>query len=775
MAVALLVAMCGSALGISCDYYVKTGGSDSSNGTTWNTAFKTIQKGIDTASAGDDICVEEGTYTLTAQTNVNKAVGIYGGYDDSTHDRDSVNNVTTVDGNESVRCFYVTANATIDGFTISDGDAGGAYGGGMKILSCTPTIEECVFTNNEAYDGGGMYNSETCSTAVTNCIFSDNSASRNGGAMCNASHAGDCLPEVTSSLFYGNTAGNSGGAIANRKSSPTLINCTLAANEAEHGGGIGNHWSESTPTLVNCIFWGNDANSSNEPNEVYNVSGDPNFSYCDVRECGGSSWDPNCGTDGGHNIDQDPCFVNPDSNDLHLKPSSLCIDAGDCNRDYTGQTDMDGEPRVMRECVDIGADEVPGVHNIDKDKWYVTIQEAINDAAASNEIVVYQGTYSENVDFGGRAITVRSTDPNDSTVVAATIIDGGGSGNVVEFDSSETSTSVLEGLTIADGNRGIYCYYSSPTISKCVITDNNTGGSDDGAGMYNDHSDPNVLSCTFTSNESDDEGGGIGNYYSDPCVVNCNFSANFADDDGGGIYNYSSSPKVTNCIFTENDASDGGGMANKNGSAPEVISCVFYKNETDGYSGGGIDNDSSSPQIINCLFYDNDADEVGGGIFNDDSEPNIINCTFYGNYANDYGGALANDDGSDCLVANCILWNNDAGDCGEEVYNDDSEPTFDHCCIRGDVDGTYFCGDNSEDDGGNIDDDPQFCDDTDGDGTDNVWATCDDGLNLQSDSPCVDTGTGCPAGTDLCGKTRCLNSTVDMGAYEMDPSDNCGT
>lgn len=41
----------------------------------------------------------------------------------------------------------------------------------------------------------------------------------------------------------------------------------------------------------------------------------------------------------------------------HLSPSSLCIDAGDPNVTYTGQTDIDGDDRVINDIVDIGADE----------------------------------------------------------------------------------------------------------------------------------------------------------------------------------------------------------------------------------------------------------------------------------------------------------------------------------------------------------------------------------------------------------------------------------
>ena len=56
---------------------------------------------------------------------------------------------------------------------------------------------------------------------------------------------------------------------------------------------------------------------------------------------------------------------------------------------------------------------------------YATIQAAI-DAAENDDIVIvepntYTGAGNKNLDFGGRAITVRSIDPNDPVVVAATI------------------------------------------------------------------------------------------------------------------------------------------------------------------------------------------------------------------------------------------------------------------------------------------------------------------------------------------------------------------
>ena len=85
---------------------------------------------------------------------------------------------------------------------------------------------------------------------------------------------------------------------------------------------------------------------------------------------------------------------------------------------------------------------------------YLTIQQAINESQDGDVIVVRPGTYTERVGFNGRRVTVRSEDPDDPTVVAATVI-AGESGFSVYFDFAEGAASVLEGFTITQ--HGIYC------------------------------------------------------------------------------------------------------------------------------------------------------------------------------------------------------------------------------------------------------------------------------------------------------------------------------
>ena len=84
-----------------------------------------------------------------------------------------------------------------------------------------------------------------------------------------------------------------------------------------------------------------------------------------------------------------------------------------------------------------------------------TIQAAIAVAVNGDVVVVAKGTYKENIDFRGKAITVKSTYETNPSAIAATIIDGDKKGSVVTFKSGETATSVLRGFTITRGQREV--------------------------------------------------------------------------------------------------------------------------------------------------------------------------------------------------------------------------------------------------------------------------------------------------------------------------------
>ena len=108
---------------------------------------------------------------------------------------------------------------------------------------------------------------------------------------------------------------------------------------------------------------------------------------------------------------------------------------------------------------------VPGV--------YPTIQAGIDSAGPGDMVIVSAGTYNENLDFGGKAITVTSSNPADPNVVAATVIDCAGSGRGVYFGNGEGASSVLDGLTITGGSEyggGLYFGSGRPVGKASDVT-----------------------------------------------------------------------------------------------------------------------------------------------------------------------------------------------------------------------------------------------------------------------------------------------------------------
>jgi hypothetical protein len=231
---------------------------------------------------------------------------------------------------------------------------------------------------------------------------------------------------------------------------------------------------------------------------------------------------------------------------------------------------------------------LPDIHVPDD---YATIQEAIDAAVDGNTIIVSPGTYHEHdIDFLGKAITVTSTDPEDSTIVATTVIDADSLGSVFVFQSGEDSTSVLTGLTTLGGlatfGGGISCSNSSPLISNNHISDNMAAGTHpegQGGGIYCYNSSP-IISNNMITGNSANAGGGI--YCSDSCpsILNNNFVGNTAMLGGGGVGCSNSSPTITNNTVTGNSAAlgsaGGGGIACTASSSATVTNTILWDNES---------------------------------------------------------------------------------------------------------------------------------------------------------------------------------------------------
>lgn len=127
----------------------------------------------------------------------------------------------------------------------------------------------------------------------------------------------------------------------------------------------------------------------------------------------------------------------------------------------------------------------PGAYVIYVPQTYSTIQEAINKANEGCEIIVSPARYAYGkINFGGKNVIVRSTNPYDYQTIKNTKIDGGQSGSAVTFEGSETASCKLMGFTIQNGKLigdggGISGNRTKATIQNNIIMNNsatNGGG-----------------------------------------------------------------------------------------------------------------------------------------------------------------------------------------------------------------------------------------------------------------------------------------------------------
>ena len=344
------------------------------------------------------------------------------------------------------------------------------------------------------------------------------------------------------------------------------------------------------------------------------------------------------------------------------------------------------------------------------------IQEGIDAAILGEEVVILDGTYTgegdRDLNFGGKAITVRSQSDDPATCV----IDCQGTEEAPRrgfyFHSGETSASVLQGVTIiggyvtADspgGNCGgsVYCNHSGPTIHDCMIVNSCAAGL--GGGFYCEYGSPELSSCSFTGNDAG-LGGAIYCKYSDTTISDCTVT----DCDaryGAGLNLYYGTHYIAGCLVRDNVASTSyGGMScdfcnativdsTIQGNTVLPTSALTYgaglhcyeatvllarcdlSENTGANNGGGAACRQSDVTITDCTFGDNSAGH-GGGVYSYDSTVSILECCLVGNSASTGGAVWCRES---TTIDGCTIRENTAAFYGGGIYREGGGTT----AIRG--------------------------------------------------------------------------------------------
>ena len=297
-------------IGFSDTFYVDSMSSDSYDGKSWDSAFKTIGKAVSASRDGDTIIVNEGSYpggiVFCDDEDLNRAKGNITRTITSKNpnDRDTVAH-TIIDGNgvNNVIRLCLAAKINLTGFTIR-----GGVTGIRSDRGAISTISNCIIEDNK--DIGVLIFQST--DVLTNCIVRNNG---NAGVIIWSAHG-----TVKNNLIYDNNEGISTGG---NWTTGIIWNNTIVNNRSYGIRRIG----DPNTMVSSCIIW-------NNKNEMEN---------CQAKySCIKDKKDAN----GAGDISSDPKFVNAAKKDFHLNANSPCIDAGDPNTLYAGTTDLDNKPRI---------------------------------------------------------------------------------------------------------------------------------------------------------------------------------------------------------------------------------------------------------------------------------------------------------------------------------------------------------------------------------------------------------------------------------------------
>jgi hypothetical protein len=524
--------------------------------------YPDIQSAIDAAKDGDQIVVADDTYKGAGNTELrfkgkNITVISENGPENCIIDCEELYRGIVFDEHE-------TAQAVLDGFTIRD--ARSSPGSGVKIVNSSPTISNCWVEGclSQGTDGtgqgGGLY-CEAGSPLIRDCVFVGNAAGSDvyggqggavylapdafatlercqillngadqGGAIYIAGSSPFAEPQqdvnIKNCLIAENEPAVVGGGLYLNHNRVNISNCTIARNTSELGGGIYADFGgivSSGVQLKNSIVWSNwpeNINSAGQVNDDALL-----IAYCDI----GEDWD------GPGNINADPCFVGP--GDYHLLSSagrwnpvsqtwvhdhdsgpSPCIDAGSVDNvvgergpggqkanlgfyGLTAQASM-GMGTLVFHVDKQGDDRNSGLN---RQTAVQTIQRAIDLASDGDVVLIWPGTYEEEVGFQGKNITVQSA--ADAATVTAPTAPPDGSGYAFSFFQQEGSLGtsapcVLRNLIIRNcAKAAVYCTTAAPTLTNLTIVENTLGIS-----AIAPH-DISVSSCIFWGNDDGDLAG----------------------------------------------------------------------------------------------------------------------------------------------------------------------------------------------------------------------------------------------------------------------------
>lgn len=276
---------------------------------------------------------------------------------------------------QGLKIYTSSSDVTLENVVIENSSASSKKGV-LYIFSENGDInlEKCKLIDNSSQTGAFYIESKNAVVGIKNCIFQNNISSTTGGSGYIFS-GNDEVYIVNSIISLNTSSGNCGGILIETVNGDiSLTNNDIVGNQAisSRYGGLCIYADNDTPVInvYNNIFWENTATGNGE--DIYiNDDNDGNLRAVNLNIRNNFA---SCDLDLGYN---QPCFLvergsslitfnnitgsSPGivsyPSDLHLSPSSVCIDAGNNSAPHLPDKDLDGNRRIHNFIVDLGVYE----------------------------------------------------------------------------------------------------------------------------------------------------------------------------------------------------------------------------------------------------------------------------------------------------------------------------------------------------------------------------------------------------------------------------------
>ncbi len=260
----------------------------------------TIQAGINGADNGDTVLVAPGTYTGEGNWDID-----FGGKNIVLLSENGPEE-TIIDCSDSeILAFYFhngeDTTAVLEGFSITGSVRWYCYGSGIWCDSSSPTIRDNILFDNHcmgwlgagcpvAGRGGAIYCTNSNAVIVGNIIRDNSASSLGGGIYCQNSNLQITGNSFINNYLYGCAWGD------------TALGCAL-------------YCENSNPNITNNIFWANKISPQIYDLLIYIDETSAPAVTCNDIKGGGNS---------GGNINADPLFCNPETDDYRIEEASPC-------------------------------------------------------------------------------------------------------------------------------------------------------------------------------------------------------------------------------------------------------------------------------------------------------------------------------------------------------------------------------------------------------------------------------------------------------------------